>query len=374
MRFSVAEITHRRSRAQAILEERGLDAMVVRGVPQSPEMIYLTGSWMPAHDTYYLLARGGANELVVRGTPPGAEERIAGGALSMVYEQPTRTPLPARVAEWLADQGARRVGVSVGEGETAPWVTALGQAGSGIETESVFHDVQALRYVKSAEELEILRTSAQLADEVWQNAADFVRVGRSPREILGDIQHFLVSRGCDAPLDAFYGSLVVILFPNPLLDWFRMSEPLKRGDCFSLEISPRISGYYSQLTGVISLGPADPEMRRYHDSIVKARRASLEHLHAGTDATVAAKAMLDSLASDGYGSTDGNIGHLLGLDITEPRVGGEPFRFEPGMTLVAHPMLRSDRVAMMLSGETYLVTEGEPERLQKTSLDGILEL
>ncbi|UIX29320.1 M24 family metallopeptidase [Streptomyces sp. GQFP] len=374
MRISMEEIAHRRSRAQAILEERGLDAMVVRGATQSPEMIYLTGAWMPSHDTYYLLSREGVNELVVRGFRPSSTEQIAGGSLEVVHEQPGRTPVPTRVVDWLAAQGARRVGVSVGDGDTAPWVTALGEAGSGIETHSVLHDVQALRYVKSKEELEILRTSAQLADEVWEKAAEFVRVGRSPRQILGDIQHYLVSHGCDAPLDAYYGSLVVILFPTPLLNWYRMSEPLAEGDIFSLEISPRIQGYYSQLTGAISIGQADPEIQRSHDSIVKARRASLEYVRAGVDARTAAKAMTESLAADGYSSTDGNIGHLLGLDITEPRVGTEPFRFEPGMTLVAHPMLRSDHVDMMLSGETYLVTEGEPERLQATSLDGIREL
>ncbi|MEV8546904.1 M24 family metallopeptidase [Streptomyces sp. NPDC051572] len=374
MHISVEEITHRWSRAQAILEDRGLDAMIVRGVPQSPEMIYLTGAWMPSHDTYFLLSRDGANELVVRGFRPTSAEQIAGGSLTVVHEPPSRSAVPTRVIDWLAAHGAQRVGVSVGQGDTAPWVTALGQTGSKIETHSVLHDLQALRYVKSKEELEILRTSAQLADEVWDNAADFVGPGRSPRQILGDIQHFLVSHGCDAPLDAYYGSLIVILFPNPLLDWYRMSEPLKQGDCFSLEISPRIQGYYSQLTGAMSIGAPDPEIQRSHDSIVRARRASLEHVRAGVDATTAAKAMCDSLAADGYGSTDGNIGHLLGLDITEPRVGNESFRFQPGMTLVAHPMLRSDRVDMLLSGETYLVTEGEPERLQATSLDGIRQL
>jgi Xaa-Pro aminopeptidase len=84
--------------------------------------------------------------------------------------------------------------------------------------------------------------------------------------------------------------------------------------------------------------------------------------------------MLDSLKADGYGSRDGNIGHLLGLDITEPRVGSEPFVLQPGMTLVAHPMLCSQDVQMLLSGETYLVTEGDPERLNATSFDDIVKL
>jgi Xaa-Pro aminopeptidase len=370
------EIARRWSRAQALLEERGLDALVVRGVPlpQNPDMIYLTGAWMPSHDTYFLLTRDGASELIVRGFRPSSTEQIAGGSLKVVHEQPSKNAVPARAVEWLAAKGARRIGVSVGEGSTAPWVAALDQIGPKVETHPVLQDLQALRYVKSKEELEILRSSAKLADEVWQNADEFVRVGRSPREILGEIQHYLVSRGCDAPLDAYYGSLIVILFPTPLLDWYRTSEPLREGDCFSLEISPRIAGYYSQLTGLISIGEADPEIQRSHDSIVKARRASLEHVRAGVDATAGAKALTDSLAADGYGSTDGNVGHLLGLDITEPRVGSEPFRFEPGMTLVAHPMLRSDHVDMLLSGETYLVTEGEPERLTATSLDGIKQL
>lgn len=374
MSLSVEEIARRRSRTQEILEERGLDAAVVRGAMQCPEMMYLTGAWMPSHETYFLLARDGTNELVVRGPRPNPKEQIAGGSVDVVHEQPTRTAVPARVLAWLAAQGARNVGVNVAHGETAPWVAALGQADPKLETHSLLPDLLALRYVKSKEELEILRTSAQLADEVWGNAADLIRVGRSPRQIMGDIQHYLVSHGCDAPLDAYYGSLVVILFPNPLLNWYRISEPLKPGDCFSLEISPRIEGYYSQLTGVVSIGPVDPEIQRGHDSIVRARRASLEHVRAGLDATTAAKAMCDSLAADGYGSTDGNIGHLLGLDITEPRVGGESFLFQPGMTLVAHPMLQSDDVYMLLSGETYLVTEGDPERLQATSLDGIMQL
>lgn len=373
-RIGVDELASRWSRLRDVLDERGLDAAVVRGIGQCPEMMYLTGAWVQAGDAYFLLDRDGGSELVVRGgSSSGLGDRVAGETIKVTREQPGPSPLPERVAEWLRAHGAKRVGFGGDLTGAALWATALHQE-HRFETRSIAADVGALRYVKSEAELAILRESAKLADEVWENVADFVGVGRSPRQIVGDIQHYLVSHGCDVPIAAYHGSLVVILMPNPPLDWFSLSEPLRPGDYFSLEVSPRIEGYYSQLTGIVSIGGADPELRRGNDAIVEARRASLEHIRAGENATTSARAMLDVLRGHGYTSSDGNVGHLLGLDITEPRVGKDSFVFEEGMTLVAHPMLRSDHAQMLLSGETYRVGTGAPHRLNTTWFDSVLEL
>jgi len=225
---------------------------------------------------------------------------------------------------------------------------------------------------KSTLELQLIRRSAACADSVWSNMGAFLRAGRSINQLLSDVDHFLIEEGCDRQGYAYEGSfLIVNRFDMPLSGWDD-GKPMKNGDAFNLEISPRYQGYFTQLTSLVSIGPVKPQIRRAYEAVLKARAAALPYVRAGVESKVASDTMVASLAEDGYEPSNTNIGHLMGFLLEEPRVGAMPFTFKAGMALVVHPIIKSPLFKMLMRGDTYLVTEGEPERLTHFSTD-ILE-
>jgi Xaa-Pro aminopeptidase len=276
---------------------------------------------------------------------------------------------PATVVGWLRDQEARRVGLNTDAS------SALGRGLKAklpeLDVTSVAQHLLAQRFVKSDEEVTIMRRSAAIADAVIAGLDHYVRRGRTGREMIGDINQCAVAHGADNGLDVYPGSLNVIFGLNPSSNGFAEDDRAwQQGDTFTLELSPRVHGYFSQLTVPVCFGEPRAEVRAMYDTLLRASAAGLSEVRPGSNSARSARAMLDVIEADGFTAANLDIGHLLGLNITEPRIGLNPaFEFRTGMTLVFHPIMQSSTISMFMRGDTYLITANGVERLNHSSLE-----
>ena len=372
------ELFRRWARLQRLLEAENLDALVIHGGSDSAELIYATDVNYRGASVYFALGRGGDVLLLQRGGlgyftdevskqwrptyRPGSELR---------FEAMDARAVPATLQRWLNDRGARRIGINL------PTYTPLASALADVDAEvvSLHGQLLALRFSKSEEELRYVRASAAVADEIVGAAADFVRPGRRAGQIVGDLHRLAIERGADIPLDTYPGSLNAIFRHNPVPNGYVEDDiTLRRGDTFTLEVSPRVHGYYSQLTVPVSLGPVRDRIRRLNYCVLAARDAGLAYVRPGATSADAASAMLEVIAAENCVAANTEIGHLMGIALTEPRIGLDAVvEFVPGMTLVFHPIVRSPAARMFMRGDTYLVTDYGHERLNTTGLD-VVEL
>lgn len=374
------ELSRRWSKLRDLLVARDVDAIVVSGGFATPEFIYLTNYKLLGAPSVFLFTRDGDARLILRAPfaldlPRPSESWLQLATESEIaYEGFDATAVPDSAIEWLSARDVARVAVNAPLGTPAADGLAAGLAQA--EVLSWVDEFLALRFVKGDEELQIIRRSAAIADEILAQVADFIYPGRAVREIVSDVHRLAIEAGADLPLDAYHGSLNLIFGHNPTTANAYVEEGLqiKNGDSFTLEISPRVHSYFSQLTVPVSLGPANPDVKHLYECVSRATQAGLREVRPGSNSATSAQAMLAVIEAEGCQPVNTDIGHLLGIDITEPRIGLQTvIEFEAGMTLEFHPIVKSGAASMFMRGDTYLVTDTGTERLNTASQE-LLEL
>lgn len=222
--------------------------------------------------------------------------------------------------------------------------------------------------VRSPEELEYFRKAQEIGEKGFLAMANAARPGITDREILGACMGALVSAGADP--DPF------ILFnsshwpsPRPLPDWAYpyhaggTERKLQKGDIVFLELYSSYAGYYSDICLPISIGKPSPDFVERFEICKGMCHVARDLLHPGST-----RDEIDAKVSEYLSSKLGKtVVASAGLKLMEPapripRFAGE---HRPGMVVVIPPITMWDRGPNHLCGETFIVTEGEPEKIGK---------
>lgn len=269
----------------------------------------------------------------------------------------------AEVADQLRKRGVTRVGLADGAHFPAAWRDAIATAIPGCEFVDLGPGIDRLRLVKSAEEIDNIRTSCQISDDIWADMADIVKVGRRECEVMADFEYRLRSAGAEGSYNMFFS---LPMFSKPY-ESMPSTKLVEAGSTYMVEVSPRFAGYYGQQTGLVTLGTMDPAARDALEAINRARASGLELMRPGNDITEVAAAVDAQLSADGYELSSPLIGHFVGLQLEEPRAGVKPLTLEAGMVFICHPFANGWPAYMR--ADTFLITDDGVERLTSRPLD-----
>ncbi len=266
---------------------------------------------------------------------------------------------PALIAERIARVGAKRVGV----GETATLAANIADAvratPSAPELVDVAADFLALRLVKSAAELAMVRASAASADAVWRQVPDLFRSGRRFYEIVADADHIVKSLGGEGGFYLLAGLPITGMPMRVVAD----PEAVVAGGRYMLEISPRVQGYYSQLTAPVVTGE-DAEIEAAYADVVAAKEMAQPLMVPGADLSAIAVIVESFLKERGRVMASRSLGHFCGMALEEPRHDpSQPFILREGMTLIFHPVLAHPAYMSLMRADTYVIGVGVAERL-----------
>ena len=256
----------------------------------------------------------------------------------------------------------RRLGIAEAAG--FPWTLATGLQDRlpALEFIDVSEPIAQLRLRKSPHELALVRKSCEIADAVWEQVPELVKVGRRNREIVADIDHLVRLAGAEG------GFHLVLKMPFRGRSMQSMANPerIEPDARYLVEVSPRYEGYYSQLTIPVTTRPDDVEMWKAYADVVEAKRFAQPALRPGADLTEVARSVQEFLAGRGRSLASLSLGHFCGLALEEPRHDpAEPFELEEGMTLIFHPVLADPEYFSLMRADTYLITATGAERLNR---------
>src|SRR5438445_770778 len=137
---------------------------------------------------------------------------------------------------------------------------------------------QQLRLRKASEELAAMRRAGQVADGVIATAHSACTPGATEAavaRIVADAMHDL------EPACHVYGCILAS-GPNSALPHHETgSRALQAGDVVILDYGCVLAGYCSDITLTVSLGPADPEVRRVREVVWQAQQQALEAIRPG---------------------------------------------------------------------------------------------
>lgn len=247
--------------------------------------------------------------------------------------------------------------------------------------------------IKSAREINLMRESGRLLEQVHNELALAIKPGISTLDIdrlgeklirsMGCIPNFLNYNGYPASVCVSVNDEVVHGIP-------KKNRILREGDIVSLDAGLIYQGYHSDAARTYGVGEISPEAQRLIDVTKQSFFEGLKFAKAGCHLHEISAAIGNYAEAHGYGVVRDLVGHGIGTSLHEdPQIPNFPqkrrgIRLQAGMTLAIEPMINMGRpeVAWMdddwtvvtddgtLSAHyenTILITDGEPELLTLTT-------
>jgi Xaa-Pro aminopeptidase len=341
-----AERAARRARCGKLLAEAGADALLMEG---GATMTYLTGvAWGHSERLFGLvvLADGGhfwicpSFEVSRAALAIDAEDGPGGEIVAWDEHEYAFAPL----AGALRERGVDRVAI---EPELRyVFVDGLARELGASRVVSGRGVVAALRSVKDAHELLLLRRANELTQLAIRTVAGLVEPGTVDTEVGRLLDRAHERLGMTHPWR------LALVGPDAALPHGGLSERrIGAGDVLLTDTGAALHGYHSDITRTWVVGAPPPEtVVRIWNVVRDAQRRAFEALRPGApcaDADRAARAVIDAAGyGPGYRTFTHRLGHGIGLEGHEDPYldGGSRVVLEPGMTF-------SDEPGIYLPGE-----------------------
>ncbi|MBC6450642.1 M24 family metallopeptidase [Actinokineospora xionganensis] len=323
----------RLDKARAAAAAVGVDALVIA----------------PGTDLAYLLGATGSSfeRLSCLVVTPGEAVLVVPKLEAPGYADAPADALGVRVATWvdgedpyalvaglLGDAGQ----VAVGDVLPALHVLALRDALPGARQVLAGPVVGELRMRKDAAEVDALRKAGAAIDRVHARMGEWLRAGRTEREVGADIAAAIIEEGHVAAEFVIVGS-----GPNGASPHHDLSDRvIEAGDVVVVDIGgPIAEGYNSDSTRTYAVGePRDADVRETYAVLQRAQRAAVEFIRPGVTAEQVDAVCREIIAGAGFGEFFiHRTGHGIGLDVHEHPyiVAGNPLVLEEGMAFSVEP-------------------------------------
>ncbi|MHA7985769.1 M24 family metallopeptidase [Rathayibacter sp. CAU 1779] len=357
-RFSTALYTSRLQRAGELVRENGLDAVIVT---PGPDLQYLVGSRASTFERLTALV------LPADGDPYVVAPRMELAALraSAVGEA------GLDVRDWVDGQdpyalALRGLGVTrrIGVSEATP---ALHTVPLSVTSDAVIElatpVLRRLRMVKDATEIAALREAGAAIDRVHARVGEWLRPGRTEREVAADIAAAIVEEG-----HALADFVIVGSGPNGADPHHEVSDRvIGEGETVVVDIGgPTAIGYNSDSTRTYATGEVGANIRDAYAALERAQQAAVDAVRPGItaeDVDTAARAVLaDAGLADRFIH---RTGHGIGLSVHEEPyiVAGNALPLEPGMAFSIEPGIYFDGEWGARIEDIVVVTEDGVEPL-----------
>ncbi len=355
----------RLARAAATAAERGVDALLIT---PSPDYTYLLGYGAPAMErlTCLVIPADGAPSLVL----PRLEEPLARHELGELADELQIIPWdetddPVRVVQRLVGTALR---VAVQDQMWARFALRLRAALDPAQLVEAGSTMAALRMVKSADEIDLLRAAASAADSVMLAVTGERLSGRTESELSRHIRALLADAGHDG--DTF---AIVASGPNAASPHHHPGERvIIEGDSIVLDIGGFRDGYSSDTSRTAFIGEPPADFAALFAVLNQAQRVACEAVRPGVPAAEIDAAARGVITDAGYGDAFVHrTGHGIGMETHEepyivasneaPLVVGNAFSVEPGIYIGGTWGARIEDIVVC--------TEAGGERLNTTSTE-----
>jgi Xaa-Pro aminopeptidase len=267
--------------------------------------------------------------------------------------------------------GKGRLGV---DGMTLGLYRELAAAFPGLDIIDVTPELDALRKIKDATEIENLRKAARIAVACMGEARKLLaRRGLTEMELAAELEHTARQLGADGygyPILISSGERIVASHALPSAAPIPADIPFVR-----VAFAPCFNGYTTSVfRSFVSSTAATPAMRRYADAFFSAMAELRAMLKPGVLVGDVLETVSESYKRSGVREAwGGDAGYSLGITVQEPpRVGPRDAAatIEAGMVLALMPALRKPGEATFHHSDVFLVTDTGCECLS----EGLQEL
>ena len=363
--FSQSEFEHRAQKAQRVMNEEKLDAILLTTEPNVRYFSgFLTQFWQsPTRPWFLIVPREGELIAVI--------PEIGRAGMESTWVNDIRTwgsPCPeddgiTLLAQALSEVTVRfgRIGMTLGQEShlrmPANNFKQMTEKISPTEIVDVALHLHSLKKIKSEAEIQKIEHICQITSGAFENLPSQIRIGETQRQICLKLRQDILERGGDNSPYLIAGSGSggydnIIMGPT--------ESVLENGHVLIIDTGSTFDGYFCDFDRNFAFGDLSEETRRAYDTVYRATEVGIETARPGKTTTDVWQAMWSVLETGGaLGNSVGRMGHGLGMELTEwPSVmPGDDTLLEPGMVLTIEPGMSFAPGKEMVHEENILITE-----------------
>jgi len=345
----------RREAVAAQLPERQLDGFLVSF---SPNLRYLTG--FTGSNGNLLLTAGKA----ILFTDPRYQIQAAQEVTCRVHI--SKGPLVPDVVAAIGKLGLRRIGYEPARMTCDSLDSLRGHMPMKSTLVPVNGCVEALRMIKSTDEVELIRRSVLTNSRAFETTVPRVKVGMKESDLAAELEYRMRRLGAEKPS---FETIVAGGARSALPHAQPTSVRLANGQLVVVDMGALQDGYCSDMTRMLFLGNPTAKVKRAYRAVLEAQLAGIDAVRAGV-----ATARVDAAARNvlkGYGLAEAFVhstGHGLGLEIHEPpRIGKkDKTKLAAGMAITIEPGVYIEGFGGIRIEDTVIVTDTGCEILTPT--------
>jgi Xaa-Pro aminopeptidase len=377
--ISTAELERRWALVRSAMEAAGLDVLVMQNNNDHMGGYVKYFTDLPATNGYPVSVVFPRNDLMtfVRQGPFGGEDLFPAGdnavyrGIGRVLFTPsysscanTRTYDAELIASALRPYATGRIGLVGTYGMSHAHASYLQQEFPQANFTEASDLVDAIRAIKSPEEIALIRATAVLQDNAMQAAMDAIRPGMRDSDVAAEAIYNSQRNGSEQGI--YLCASAPICRPLHLGQRHFQNRMLREGDQFILLVENNgIGGQYCEIGRTCVLGKVPPRLAEEFAFTLEARRHVLDLIKPGALASEVFASYQDFLERNGRPKERRIFAHSQGYDMVErPLIRhDETMTFAAWMNLAVHPSWVRDGVMSWICDNYLIGGDGRLDRL-----------
>ena len=254
---------------------------------------------------------------------------------------------------------------------TAGLMKALLEKFPQTEFVDITDEIDLVKALKSEEEMEFIRETARIHDEVWSAFPAIVKPGMMEYQIRAEVIKLLMDLGSEEHL-IFMGTAEQ--GKSCGMSTFQYANRrVKDGDYGTLLMEGSgPGGYYCESARNFSFGEPCQALKNAWEVAVEGQQMTADLLMPGRDSTEIVARYNAFVAERGYSQEGRLYGHSQGYDLIERPAfmahnenGVETMKVHAGMNCSLHPYLINDEQTVYIN-DNYYVTDHGAEKIHRT--------
>lgn len=227
--------------------------------------------------------------------------------------------------------------------------------------------LDALRYVKDADEIRVLKKAARIAAEGLKEAIPLIKPGVSEIDIAAELEYRMRKKGAS---NIAFQTIVASGFRSALPHGVATKKKIAKGEFIIIDYGIVYHGYVSDETCTFVVGIPTKKQKKIYDIVKKAHDLAVKAIAIGKplkEIDAVARRYIDKM---GYGKYfNHGTGHGIGLGVHEPPMvsyrsketikRGMVFTIEPGIYIPKWGGVRIEDTIVVKSTGCEMITQSD---------------
>jgi methionyl aminopeptidase len=225
-------------------------------------------------------------------------------------------------------------------------------------------------YIKTAEEIELIRESSLLVGKTLAEVAKLIRPGITTAELDKVAEQFIRDHKAEPAFKGYHGfPATLCISPNEqVVHGIPGKYALKEGDIVSVDCGVQMNGFFGDSAYTFTVGEVKPEVKQLLAVTKRSLYLALEQCVDGKRIGDISSAVQSHCESFGFGIVRELVGHGVGRELHEapevPNYGkkGSGMKLVEGMVIAIEPMVNmgTKEVKQWSDGWTITTKDGKP--------------